>query len=562
MRAGRLSGPLPVACRAQAQGSSNSLILLVFYSWSSAWRLVLRCPPGQICDGFHKTLSNNRSRQILLNDRLAERLRLPSRVGSWWTRGRELCGQCGGVPIQHQAQIAAVPVRSAATDILWPAVAQGAGGQLAALLFQLEQSQWWPAAALREQQLRQLGPVLAHAFDTVPAYRARLQEAGFKPGDAASEALLQRIPLLTRDEIQRSAETLRSQRVPKAHGAVRSASTSGSTGQTLRVHATELNNFMWMAFTMRDHLWHARDVRKKLAVIRYQPPKGDETREGRVADNWGAPVNLLYASGPCVSLHINTDVASQVAWLQRHAPHYLLTYPSNLKALAMHCREHGVELACLEEVRTISEILHPGTRELCREVFGASIVDAYTCNEVGYIALQCPTCEQYHLQMENVLCEILDDDNRPCAPGEMGRVVVTALHNFAMPLIRYELRDYAEPGEPCACGRGLPTLRRILGRERNMICLPNGERRYPTGFTQWGELAPVAQFQIIQRSVRELEARLVTRRPLTAEDEGRLRDAITRTYATPFDIRFTYLEELRGHANGKFEEFISEIPGA
>ena len=77
----------------------------------------------------------------------------------------------------------------------------------------------------------------------------------------------------------------------------------------------------------------------------------------------------------------------------------------------------------------------------------------YSSQEVGYIALQCPENESYHIQAENVLVEILDDDGLPCEPGEVGRVVVTALHNLATPLLRYDIGDYAEVGSPCSCGR-------------------------------------------------------------------------------------------------------------
>jgi phenylacetate-coenzyme A ligase PaaK-like adenylate-forming protein len=61
--------------------------------------------------------------------------------------------------------------------------------------------------------------------------------------------------------------------------------------------------------------------------------------------------------------------------------------------------------------------------------------------------------------------EVLDEEGRPCAPGETGRVVATSLNNFAMPLIRYETGDTAEVGAPCPCGRGLPVLTRIMGRD-------------------------------------------------------------------------------------------------
>ena len=128
-----------------------------------------------------------------------------------------------------------------------------------------------------------------------------------------------------------------------------------------------------------------------------------------------------------------------------------------------------MRLPGLREVRTLGEASTPDLRALCREAWGVPLVDVYSAEEVGYIALQCPEHEHYHVQAESVLVEILDERGAPAPPGETGRVVVTDLHNFAMPLVRYEIGDYAEVGEPCACGRGLPVLRRIVGRVRNML---------------------------------------------------------------------------------------------
>jgi phenylacetate-CoA ligase len=104
------------------------------------------------------------------------------------------------------------------------------------------------------------------------------------------------------------------------------------------------------------------------------------------------------------------------------------------------------------------------------------MVDMYTCQEAGYLALQCPDHPHYHVQSENVLLEVVDDQGLPCAPGEVGRVLVTSLNNFATPLIRYEIGDYAEVGAACSCGRGLPVLKRIMGRYRNLLTLPDGTR--------------------------------------------------------------------------------------
>jgi phenylacetate-CoA ligase len=88
----------------------------------------------------------------------------------------------------------------------------------------------------------------------------------------------------------------------------------------------------------------------------------------------------------------------------------------------------------------------------------------YSSDEAGYIALQCPEGEHYHVQSESLLLEVLDAAGSACMPGQVGRVIVTTLNNFAMPLVRYDTGGDAEVGPPCACGRGLPVLRSLVER--------------------------------------------------------------------------------------------------
>ena len=194
-------------------------------------------------------------------------------------------------------------------------------------------------------------------------------------------------------------------------------------------------------------------------------------------------------------------------------------------------------------MRTFGEVLEPRARDACRAAWGVPLVDMYSSQEVGYIALQCPEHETYHVQSENLLVEIVDDDGEPCRPGEVGRVVVTTLHNFATPLLRYELGDFAEVGEACPCGRGLPVLTRVLGRQRNMLTLPDGDQRWPnirdpSEFASAGgpALPPLQQFQVVQRSLTALEVLLVCPRALGADEEDVMRGYLAATLGHVFDV--------------------------
>lgn len=164
------------------------------------------------------------------------------------------------------------------------------------------------------------------------------------------------------------------------------------------------------------------------------------------------------------------------------------------------------------------------------------------------------------MQSEGVYIEILDAAGQPCAPGQVGRVVITPLHNFAMPMIRYEIGDWAEAGASCDCGRCLPVITKIHGRTRTMLRLPDGAMRHPRfGERQFGAIAPIRQFQVVQKSLRHVNVSLVVARPLTHAEENKLRALIIENLGHPFEVTFAYLEEIARAESGKFEDFHSEV---
>lgn len=449
----------------------------------------------------------------------------------------------------------AIP-NSGCTGIHWPATPGPSDAMLLALQHQLEQSQWWPAETLLVQQLRQAELLLTHAARTVPFYAGRLKAvSGLGAGDLTLETF-RRLPLLSRTDIQDAGDALTSRRTPKDHGAVADSSTSGSTGRPLTVKSTALTAMFLLALNLRYHLWHGRDFSGRAAAIRSL--QGDMAK----AAETGATLPWVpgYPTGPMSFLPVATPIRTQFEWLVRQDPDYLLTPPSNLRALLERSQETGVRPSRLRDVTTMAEMLGPDVRGICERVWGVPLNDIYSAQEVGLIALQCPGHTHYHVQAESVLVEVLDDDGDPCRPGAVGRLVVTDLHNFATPLIRYDIGDYAEAGAPCPCGRGLGVLNRVVGRSRNMLTLPNGDRQFPYLPSEpLTTLAPIRQFQVIQHSIREIEVKLVMPRPLTADEEAGLCGYFTDNFGHPFAFTFTYVDEIPRNPGGKHEEVISRV---
>ena len=426
-----------------------------------------------------------------------------------------------------------------------------------AIQYQLDHSQWWPAATLGALQMRQIEKLIGHAAETVPFYRGRLRSlAGVRSG-ALTLDLFRRIPVMGRADIQDAGPALNSRKVPKDHGKTGVARSSGSTGRPVTVKTTAITELFFAALNLRFHLWHGHGLSAEMAAIRGLGDKEAELARTGKPSAWLAG----HSTGPMWMFDITRPVGEQLEWLVRRDPEYLLTHPSNLRALLERCEKDGVALPRLKEVNTMTEIIDGSLREQCRRVWGVPIADTYSAMEVGFIALQCPDHPHYHVQDESLLVEVLDDDGEPCAPGRIGRVVLTDLHNFATPLIRYEIGDYAEVGEPCPCGRGLRVLARILGRTRNMVTFPGGDKAWPLPY--WSRellaAAPLRQIQFIQRSLDEIVVKLAVERHLTEREEDGLRELFLRRLGHPFKLRFVYVDEIPRSAGGKYEDFVSEI---
>lgn len=445
-------------------------------------------------------------------------------------------------------------------EILWPAIPSQSASTRLAIQYQLEQSQWWSPEKLLNHQLEQLSIVLTHAYKTVPFYQEFYKSQSFKPKRILTEQLLSEIPIVSRKDVQKAGDKIVSTNIPKHHGNLHDISTSGSTGATIKIKNTYVGQFFFNAFTLRDHLLHKRELHKKYSAIRLTASDDALPPVGKHVDVWDASFLDIYKSGPASLLSIKSSIGEQWTWLKKENPEYFLTYPSNIDALIEKSEQEGNPLTNLRQIISFGETVTDEVRQGVKRSFGVPLIDMYSCQEVGYMAFQCPEHEHYHVQSENIILEVLNDNNEPCKAGEIGRVVITSLHNFASPLIRYDIGDYAEVGEPCPCGRGLPVLKRIVGRVRNLITYPDGTKAWPlVGSDSYDDIIHVKQFQFIQTTVNDIEVKLVIEGVLSKEDEVRLKDRMIQSLRHPFNIIFTFHDKIERSEGGKFEDFISHV---
>ena len=440
-------------------------------------------------------------------------------------------------------------VKSCVPGFKWPAIPDPNGALMLALQYQFEQSEKLSSCELRALQFKQAESLLYIAKRSVPLYKDRIP----KLGSALTQKIWNDIPVLTRAELVDAKDLIINKKPLQGHDQLHKITTSGSTGIPITAYGTPMTRLFWDAFTLRDHLWQKRDLRGKLVSIR---PEQCEPGKPIEAKNWGSGTAVAFETGPAALMNSRTDIADQLLWLQKQKPDYLLSLPSILNELARCCIDQNIKLSNLKQIRTYGELLTDAVRDICQQAWGVAVVDTYSAQEVGYIAMQCPEHGNYHVQSESLLVEILDENDKPCAVGETGRVVVTTLLNFGAPLIRYAIGDYAQFGEPCACGRGLPVIQKIMGRQRNMMRTPDGRVHWPSFPSSYWNLNKIKQMQLVQLEPDRLLIRLVVSEHLDEGEEETLKSLFVECFQYEFLFQFEYLDAIPRSSGGKFEDFV------
>jgi phenylacetate-CoA ligase len=446
----------------------------------------------------------------------------------------------------------------------WPAILRGEVGQLWAMFLELQRTQWLSPVEIVEGQLAQLRTLLAHCKQHVPYYQEVMARAGLEPEAVRTLEDFRKFPLLQRRVFQEQVERFHARGLPPGTQPTTTMRTSGTSGMPIEVRQTNLVNLWWFALHLRDLDWCGVDVRGSLAVIRGLGGAGaDHQRalEGFSQPSWSQQLALLMETGPSFVMDVHQEPRRQLQWLLRVQPDYLLSYPPNLEFLAGLLVESGQRLRNLRAVLTLGETLTDEARAVIGTGFGAPVHNTYSCVEAGYLASPCPQGHGLHVHSETVLLEVLDEQGRPCGPGETGRVVLTALHNTLTPFIRYEVLDGATLGpERCPCGRGLPLLTHVLGKRRPQFRLPDG-RRKDSGFLvrRLRQIGAYHQHQIVQSAADHVVVRLVPARGWTEAHSAQVVSSVRDYFEAPVGVEVQLVERLEVTAAGKFRDVVVSV---
>jgi len=427
-------------------------------------------------------------------------------------------------------------------SILLPAYYEVRGRTYPRLREFMERSQWWPREQLNDFQWREARLLFEHAFRSVPYYREKYRAAGIEIGDIQSREDFAKLPALTREEINTHRQELCSETVK---GRLLPHATGGSSGVPTRFFIT-MDSYDWRcAASARAYSWSGCRIGERALYL------------------WGAPVGRI---SPLQKLKVRsskflrremtipTFVQTPELWQQtfetalRFRPKFVIGYVSSLEQFAGFLLSRQLTIPGILAVLAAAEPVYPSTRDLVSQAFRAPLFETYGSREFMSIAAECEEHRGLHIHAENLLVETETDSN-----GLGSQILITDLHNYGMPFIRYQIGDLGSLSETeCPCGRPLPVLRKIEGRMLEVLRTADG-RTVPGEFFPhlMKEVAEVREYQVQQRSLEEITLSVVLARPFSEDSQQLLRREMAKVFTLATRVTLNPVKAIPQLPSGK-----------
>jgi phenylacetate-coenzyme A ligase PaaK-like adenylate-forming protein len=437
------------------------------------------------------------------------------------------------------------------------------GRSFASALDGMERAQWMSRSEIDERTSARLAELLEHASTTVPFYRSHLR-LDARPTKNTARTDLASFPVVTKHDLRSAGlDEFVSDALP-AHRRL-GRTTSGSSGDPFRifldraalpvVFASHIFYDQWCGLAVGE-----RYIRLVAPTADYDDADGAGPHAYRFRQRLARRLRERYERRTQRRTWVG-DVDPEAAErfraeIEAFEPAYLLGYTSTLAAVSAELLRRDRPLNRRPRgVITIAELLTPERRHLIEHYFRAPIWNRYGLREFGWWAGQnCSSSpDSLHLNTELLVCEVLTSDDSPARAGELGRVVLTDLHNRAMPLIRYDTGDLAvaETGS-CACGRTFPLIT-IVGRAHESF--RSASRRFVTpghlGAALSESGAADSQYQLVQEAPDRVRLVVVPGDVLADATRAQLQRAVESVVGGDVQVSVETADRISPERSGK-----------
>jgi phenylacetate-CoA ligase len=421
----------------------------------------------------------------------------------------------------------------------------------------LRESQYWDETKVYDYRLFKLKSLIDYASKNVPYYENLFKKIKLTSDDIKSLDDIYKIPILTKEVFRKENLNLISRIYSKKN--IKKGKTGGTTGAPVILFKDVYNrSFTWASY-YRWYEWMGLNYYDEVATFWGAPSVLSNSNLTKINKQF---INFIQNQIVLNSFNMTDDnMFSMYKALSNHKPLLLKGYLSALLDFGKFINKNDLKKLKLKAISSTTETLLPHNREFLENTFKAPVYDQYGCGEISAISYECSKHNGLHINIEHVICEVLDETNNPIL-NKSGRVVATDLDNIVMPIIRYSNDDYATlTDHKCSCGVNQPLMKSIEGRSIDTIMLKNGNKVHGVFFTmilyELGILSDqIQRFQVYQEVPKEIEFRIESNNPLSDKVHQKLLDALYKYFKK---VKIIKRSKLPNNPNGKFSYIINKI---
>jgi phenylacetate-CoA ligase len=366
----------------------------------------------------------------------------------------------------------------------------------------LKQSQFWTREQIDNYQNDKLRQLVHHAFNNVPFYKDLFEKYKIKPGDIKTKKDLDKLPIVTKEELKKNREKHLASNLNKND--LIFASSSGSTGEPFQFYKTKHSESFMKAAAIRAWSWMGYRLGDKYVKVSMNPRS---SYLKRLQDKMN---NCLYLSSTQLTPKEFQRIEKKIFEFD---PHFIRCYPVPLQLLAQQTFEirGAYQGKNIKAINTTGSTLNDDVRRQIENVFNVKIFDSYSC-EGGAVFSECPTHSNYHPSEEYAITELIADNLTNLDKDKPLRHISTDLHNYASPFIRYDTQDYLvlDDQKGCDCGRNLLKVKKIKGRDSDVLKTPSGKLLIVENFVAYFEwIKEVDQIQVVQEDINKIVIKMI-----------------------------------------------------
>jgi len=398
---------------------------------------------------------------------------------------------------------------------------------------------------------------LRHAHTKSKFWRQRM------PSRMINHGVLKFLPVQSRQDIVAQSADEGSLTSNDAASSGSGYASTGSTGTPVKVYVTRQSAYYKAIRSVAQFFLYG--LRFEYNYVKISPGVRLEQMDRKFVgvksfDSWIGALAKVFRNGSFKEIQYYHDERGLIEELMKDQIGYLVS-PSRYVEILLN----NGGLALIEKLGIrlwlhLSDYRNPEVVDALKNI-GVPSLSNYSAAELGPIAFECMKCPgHFHVAHSNVIVECDEETSAKFDDAILGRLLVTHLHSYATPIIRYDIGDFGKLERTCPCGHDGPVISNILGRGKHFLRHPNG--KLIPFYVSTRVLLSAANFKecrVRQPTIDTIVVEIGGREKITPEEEIKLKAAIVNATDPVFNVEIKPVAEIDWGANPKRLFFSSAV---